>query len=280
VTGLIITVCVIAFILLIKAKVILILHDDVMTLKLRICGIPITILPAKEKEIDIDYYSKEAMEKRRLAAIEKEKKKKLKKEKKKQAKQQKASKQKAKVDKLKKEGKYKEPEKKKKSETDLTLIDNINAGVSALGKFFYQFGKRLHVDVTRIVITVATGDAASTAIMYGAVVASVNALIRLLQKITNLDGMKNAVIDVRCDYLADKTKADIHVAMSLRVWHIFDFLIAALRAFLKKRKIIKKAKIRLAARKHRAAEIIMAKRQAAQNKAPQNAQSKKPNNKK
>jgi len=279
-TGLIITLCIIAFILLIKAKVILILRDDVMTLKIRICGIPITILPAKEKKIDIDYYSKEAMEKRRLAAIEKEKNKKLKKEKKKKAKEQKATKQKEKIDKLKKSGKYKEPKKKVKSETDLTLVDNINAGVSALGKFFYQFGKRLHVDVTRIVITVATGDAASTAIMYGAVIAAVNVLIELLQKITNLDGMKKAEIDVKCDYLGNKTKADIHVAMSLRVWHIFDFLIAALRAFLRKRKIIKKAKIRLAARKHRAAEIITAKRQAAQNKASAPHTTQKPNNKK
>ena len=266
-TGLIITVCIIAFILLIKAKVILILRDDVMTLNLRICGIPITILPAKEKKIDIEYYSKESMEKRRLAAIEKEKKKKLKKEKKKLKKEQKENKKKSKAAKLKKAGKRKEPAKKQKSETDLTLVDNINAGVSALGRFFYQFGKRLHVDVTRIIITVATGDAASTAIMYGAVIASVNALIELLCKITNLDGIKNAEIDVRCDYLSEKTKADIHVAVSLRVWHLFDFIFAALFAFLKKRKTIKKEKLRLAARKHRAAEIIRAKRQAAAERA-------------
>lgn len=262
-TGLMITLCIIAFILLIKAKVILILHDDEMTLKLRIYGIPITILPKKEKKVDLDYYSKEAMEKRRLAEIKKAKKKQEKKEKKKKAKEDKANKQKAKIEKLKKEGKYKEPKPKEKDETALTLADNINAGASALGKFFYQFGKRLRVDVTRIVITVATGDAANTAIMYGAVVSAVNVLLELLQRITNIDGLKDAEIDVKCDYLSEKTTADIHVALSLRVWHLFDFIIAAIKAFFKKRKLIKTAKIKLAARKHKAAEIIRAKRRAA-----------------
>lgn len=269
VTGLIITILIFTFIMLIKAKVILILEDEEMTLKLRICGIPITILPAKEKQVDIDYYSKEAMEKRRLAEIKKQKNKKLKKEKKKKNKELKAQKEKERIEKLKKEGKYTPPKKKEKSETDLTLVDNINAGVAALGKFFYQFGKRLRIDVAKIVITVATGDAASTAIMYGAVISAVNVLIELLQKIMNLNGLKDAEIDVKCDYLGSKTKADIHVALSLRVWHIFDFLIAALRAFLKKRKKIKTAKVRLAARKHRAAEIIKAKREAAAKKSKQ-----------
>ena len=50
-TGLIITLCIIAFILMIKAKVILILRDGDMTLKIKICGIPITILPKKEKTV-------------------------------------------------------------------------------------------------------------------------------------------------------------------------------------------------------------------------------------
>ena len=266
-TGLIITLCIIAFILMIKAKVILILRDGDMTLKIKICGIPITILPKKEKTVSLDYYSKKNVEKRRLTEIEKAKKKQQKKEKKKLLKEEKAAKKKEKIEKLKKSGKYKEPKPKEKDETALTLADNINAGAVALGKFFCQFGKRLHVDVTTIVITVGTGDAATTAITYGAVVSAVNVLIELLQRITNIDGLDNAVIDVRCDYLAESTTADVHVAMSLRVWHLFDFIIAAIKAFFKKRKTIRKEKLLLAARKHRAAEIIRAKRMAASRKA-------------
>ncbi len=268
-TGLLIAIAIIVFILMIKAKVILILHDDVMALKLRICGIPITILPKKEKEIKLSYYSKEAMEKRKKAAIEKKKKAEEKKRKKKEAKAKKEAERQARIEKLKKEGKYKEPEKKPKDETALTLIDNINAGVSALGRFFAQFGKRLRIDVTRIIICVGTGDAANTAIMYGAVVASVNILLELLNKITNINGLKNAEIDVRCDYLAEKTTADVHIAVSLRVWHLFDFIFAALRAFLRKRKKIRNEKIRLAALKHKAAQIIAAKRKAASERKKQ-----------
>lgn len=253
------------FIFTIKIKVILIMPSpDDISLTVKVCGIPIRILPAKEKQIKLSRYSKKEMEKRRLAEIEKAKKKAAKKEEKKRKKEEKARKEKERLEKLRKEGKLPPEDKKKEKPYDptaITLVDNINAATSALGKFFVRFGRRFRIDVSRIIITIATGDAASTAIMYGAAVPAVMALIALLEKITDLHGIEKADIHLRCDYLAQKTTVDVHVAFSMRPYYLFDMLFSALFAFLKKRKAIKDEKLRMAARRKKAAQIITAKRQ-------------------
>lgn len=263
------------FIFTIKIKVILIMPSpDDVSLTIKICGIPIRILPAKEKKVKLSRYSKKEMEKRRLAEIEKAKKKAAKKAAKKRKKEEKKRKEKEKLEKLRKEGKL-PPEGQKKEKpydpTAITLVDNINAATAALGKFFVRFGRRFRIDVSRIIITIATGDAASTAIMYGAAVPAVMALIALLEKITDLRGVDKADIHLRCDYLAQKTTVDVHVAFSMRPYHLFDMLFSALFAFLGKRKEIKDEKVRMAARRKRAAEIITAKRKKMQQQKKSNS---------
>ena len=253
------------FIFTLKIKVILIMPSpDDVSLTVKICGIPIRILPAKEKKVKLSRYSKKEMEKRRLAEIEKARKKAKKKEEKKRKKEEKKRKEKEKLEKLRKEGKLPPDDKKKEKPYDptaITLVDNINAATAAIGKFFVRFGRRFRIDVSRIIITIATGDAASTAIMYGAAVPAVMALIALLEKITDLRGIDKADIHLRCDYLAQKTTVDVHVAFSMRPYHLFDMLFSALFAFLGKRKAIKDEKVRMAARRKKAAQIITAKRQ-------------------
>lgn len=229
-----------------KAKVVVISDGEGTEITLKIYGIPIRILPAKEKKIKLSRYSKKNMEKRRLAEEEKKKKKAQKK-----------------ADKSSKKDKADGHALKKKEKPDdpaaLTLVDNINAATSALGKLFLRFGKRFRIDLTRIIITVATGDAASTAILYGAVVPATQLLISAVDRFTNLKGLERADIDVRCDFLGKKSVVDIHIAASLRLWHLFDVLFAALGAFLKKRKERRREKLRALARRRRAAEIIAAK---------------------
>ena len=69
------------FIFTLKIKVILIMPSpDDVSLTVKICGIPIRILPSKEKKVKLSRYSKKEMEKRRLAEIEKARKKAKKKE--------------------------------------------------------------------------------------------------------------------------------------------------------------------------------------------------------
>ncbi len=252
------------FIFTLKIKVVLDMPSpEDISLIVKILGIPIRILPSKPKRIKLSRYSKKAMEKRRLAETEKAKLKAKKKEEKKQKKLKKEEEEKARLEKLKKEGKT-PPEKKEKKydPTAITLVDNINAATAALGKFFVRFGRRFRIDVSRIVINVATGDAASTAIMYGATVPAVMALIALLEKITNLKGIDKADIRVKCDYLSSSTTVDVKIAFSIRPYHLFDMLFSALFRFLGRRGEIKKEKNRLHQRRLRAAEIIERKMQA------------------
>ena len=262
------------FIFTIKIKVILIMPSpDEVSLTVKVCGIPIQNLPAKDKKVKLSRYSKKEMEKRRLAEIAKAKKKAAKKAEKKRKKEEKARKEKERIEKLRKEGKLPSEDKKKEKPYDptaITLVDNVNAATAALGKFFVRFGRRFRIDVSRIIITIATGDAASTAIMYGAAVPAVMALIALLEKITDLRGIDKADIHLRCDYLAQKTTVDVHVAFSMRPYHLFDMLFSALFAFLGKRKTIKEEKVRMAARRKKAAEIITAKRKKMQQQKKSN----------
>ncbi|MBQ3125814.1 MAG: hypothetical protein IJC15_01980, partial [Clostridia bacterium] len=44
---------------------------------------------------------------------------------------------------------------------------------------------------------------------------------------------QHADIDVRADFVGDSIRADVCIAFSLRVWHLFDILFRVLFAFLR-----------------------------------------------
>ena len=108
---------------------------------------------------------------------------------------------------------------------------------TALGKFF----KYLRVDLARFHINVATGDAATTALAYGAVCDALTHLFVILEPLRGFDLPDNRDISVEADYLSEKTTADIKLSFSLRVWHI---LIIALVTFIKVTKHMVKFKSR------------------------------------
>ena len=80
----------------------------------------------------------------------------------------------------------------------------------------------------------ATGDAASTAILYGVVIQSVAYIIEILNSTTNLKGLKRADIAVNADYLSESTSVDMKFVFSLRVWHIFSILFGVIGKAIKK----------------------------------------------
>ncbi|MBE6662849.1 MAG: DUF2953 domain-containing protein [Ruminococcaceae bacterium] len=94
----------------------------------------------------------------------------------------------------------------------------------------------LSIRTARIHIFVATGDAASTAILYGAVNGGVALLLETLDRFGKLKYGRNDEILVCPDYLGDKTRADLRISFSLRVWHILDILLKTLLAYTKTRK--------------------------------------------
>ena len=93
-------------------------------------------------------------------------------------------------------------------------------------------GKHLHLHTARLYIAVATGDAASTAILCGAVSQSLSYLLALLDRVTRLCS-KPREVAVFPDYLSEKSRADVKLVFFLRVGGAFALLFSFALAFLR-----------------------------------------------
>lgn len=82
----------------------------------------------------------------------------------------------------------------------------------------------LSIRTARIRIRVATGDAASTAVLFGAVNGGVVLLLELLDRFGKLKTKSTDEIEVFPDYLSEKTEINVRIFFSLRVWQILCIL--------------------------------------------------------
>lgn len=213
-----------AFLLSLKANIRLGFNEE-LTLSVSVLFINIQISPSKIKPVNYKEYTykkhQKRLRKKYQAYLKKQEKKKLKAEKKDKKKAERKS-------------ETREQKKARKSIPKRSISDWVSIAVGVLAIFFERFAKRLHIKIARLKVNVATGDAASTAIMYGAVIQSVAYLIELMDRITNVDGLKKAEIDVTPDYLSEKSSLDLCFVFSLRVWHLFDILFGILIKAIKK----------------------------------------------
>jgi len=216
-TGALITILVIAaiiaFIALIKATVVISYSDEVC-LHVRVLCFKIKILPSREKKQKRSMSVKQAekikaklrkkAEKKKLSAVEKQKK---------------------------KEEKKKTKEKKSISAiiSDVQLFASL--GVLVIQKFF----KHLRIKIAKIHLIIATPDAATTAVAYGAVTQSLNILLPALESVKNFKDIEKADIFVDADFLEETPTVDIKLAFSIRIWHVFDIAFSALGRFIKKK---------------------------------------------
>ena len=196
-----------AFIASIKATV-TVAYSDEVSLSVRVLFFKIKILPAKEKR------GKRRMSEKKAAKIrdslrKKQQKKALAKKEKEQAKDTK--------------------EKKSISET-ISGVKMITDIVLAVIKKFFG---HLQIKMTRIKMVVATEDAATTAIAYGAITQSLNILLPALESVKNFKKLKKTEIDIRADFLANSPTFDVEISFAIRVWHLFDVAFAALGKFIK-----------------------------------------------
>ena len=197
-----------------RAKI-TICYNNELALFVRVLCVKIRILPKKAKKGPHSMSATKAKKIRQKAA--------KKAEKKRIAKQEKAEK------KAQKKAEKKNAPKKSVGEI-LDMIDLIRGLLAVIiGRFF----KHLRIDVARLRIKVATPDAATTAIAYGAVTQSINLLFPLLEKVKNFSLPDTADLDVQADFLSEAPQADIILSFSIRVWHVLDIAIGALKRFLK-----------------------------------------------
>ena len=205
-----------ALILSLKATITIAYHDDV-ALTVRVLFIKLRILPKKEEK-----KGPHSMTAKDAQKIKKKLRKKQ--QKKADAKQKKAEKKAAKKEQPKEE-------KKKKSLSD--ILDIIVLIRKLLAKVVKTFFGHLRIDIARIKIRVAMGDAATTALAYGVISQSINLLFPTLEKIKNFSTPKARDIDVSADFAGEDTEIDVKISVSLRVWHLFHVAFAALFTAIK-----------------------------------------------
>ena len=199
-----------AFIASLRAEVLIAYSDD-LALTIRVLGIPIKILPKKKKKVKISAYSRKNRAKYEAAqkekALKKAKKKKDKKKKKEEAKAKK------KADKAAGKAKPKKP-----------IGDIIDMIRDLVAVAVLRFSKHLRIRVARLHIGVATGDAASTAILYGAIAPAVACIAAYLDSTSTLRHPARSDVDIHADYLSEKMQIDIEIGFSICVWQVFDIL--------------------------------------------------------
>ena len=181
---------IIALILSIRVTLNIVYRDSV-TIFLKILFIKIQLLPAKEKK-----YNPQKLNKQQKKKKEKQ-----------------------------------EPVLKDKNVTEkpkASITENIKLVSQVLAVFFKKFSKHLHIKLAKIHIKVATGDAAQTAILYGAVSGAAACLIELLDSITNLSSLKRSSISIVPDYLSEKSDVDVNISLSISTFGVLSTLFKSL----------------------------------------------------
>lgn len=107
------------------------------------------------------------------------------------------------------------------------LLSDIRRIVSAAVEFIKRFGGYARVNIKALEISIGTGDAAKTAIMYGAAVGAVQNLVALLYTCKTLKTGRKTVISVSPDYLSDKIEAKIDIKLTIRIWRLLTSAIFA-----------------------------------------------------
>ncbi len=132
----------------------------------------------------------------------------------------------------------------KKSERSISdMLDFLSYITDFLRHILKGFFKRLKIKVAKINITVATGDAAKTAIMYGVTSQAVSYLLEILSNVTNLKRSFKSEINVLSDFISDESKMELDIKLYYRpIWAIgllFSTLIHVMKKPHKKKSNVK-----------------------------------------
>lgn len=203
---------------LLRVRVVLTADDAKVRLTLRVLCFTFSLYPGKR--VDPRKYSPERVKKR-------------------EAKKAKKAARKAKKA-AKKAAKQKKPaattkNAPKASEAPMTLTEKLTLVRKLLAALLRATGKHLYLRAARLHIRVATGDAATTAVAYGAVSGGVALILTVLGKFTVLHAAPPDVA-VIADYLGEKPHIDARVVFSMRVGGAVCVLFSVAFAFLKARR--------------------------------------------
>lgn len=206
------------FVLLLSLKVtISIIYDDDVMLYVKVLFIRFRVVPPYKK------YYRHSMSAKKAAKLDKrlreaEEKKRAKKAEKKAAKKKAQAEKKAAIA----SGKI-----KKKQISPAEILDIIYMATELLKKVVGNLFRHLRIKVARIYLNIGTGDAATTALVYGTATQAINAIFPLLDRLKQVRVPKPRNIYVNADFTAEETELDIELSFSIRIWHLFHIALSA-----------------------------------------------------
>ena len=190
------------------------MKDD-MTLALRVLGIPIKILPKKEKTYNPKDYTLGKIRKRDAKAAEKATKAAEKKRKKKEEKERKKAEEAAERKKLTRRERKALKEQKKASRPPITEMITLSLNVAKL--FFSRFFGKLHIRVVKLHVRIGAKDAMTAAVTYGLANQAVQYTMEFLRKFCRVDKYSRSDIRIEPDFLIENIafEFDINVRVTL-----------------------------------------------------------------
>ncbi|MBQ8403892.1 MAG: hypothetical protein IJX55_05655 [Clostridia bacterium] len=99
-----------------------------------------------------------------------------------------------------------------------------------LGALFVKLWRYFRVRIKNFHITVATADAAQTAIMYGVICGYGDAIMKILEKALDFKIEKGARVGADIDYLSEEMKIDAEIDISISVGGVFRYLFGIIGA--------------------------------------------------
>jgi len=100
----------------------------------------------------------------------------------------------------------------------LAMVRNV------LGAIFVKLFRYFRVRVKNFHITVASDDAATTAMLYGVICGYGDAIMAILEKALDFKIEKGAKVGAACDYLSDEMKMDVEVDISISLGNVFRYI--------------------------------------------------------
>ncbi len=124
----------------------------------------------------------------------------------------------------------KEPKKPKLIGIGIDIPKMLVMVRDVLGAIFVKLWRYFRVRIKNFHITVATPDAAQTAIMYGAVCGYGDAIMKILGRALDFKIEKGAKVGADIDYLSEEMKIDAEIDISISVGNVFRFLFGIIGA--------------------------------------------------
>ena len=115
---------------------------------------------------------------------------------------------------------------KKKSVSE--IIDIIKMATDIAKTVIKAFFRHLKIKVAHLHVNIATGDAATTAIAYGAVSEAAFYLYQALEPLDGVSLPKQKDFSINADYLSEESSIDVKIAFSIRVWQTLHIAFKAL----------------------------------------------------